>query len=52
MKKETQIFTCVFVLNENNILLGFKKQGFLQGKWNGFGGKIEMGETIYDAASR
>ena len=29
-----------------------KKRGFGAGRWNGFGGKIEVGETIEDAARR
>ena len=34
------------------ILLGMKKRGFGAGKWNGFGGKVEKGERIVDAAKR
>lgn len=34
------------------VLLGLKKQGFGAGKWGGFGGKIEVGETIAGAAVR
>lgn len=37
---------------ENRILLGMKKRGFGSGKFNGFGGKVEQGERIVDAASR
>ena len=44
--------TLVFLLRDTEILLGFKKRGFAQGKLNGFGGKIETGETIEDAAAR
>ena len=29
-----------------------KKRGFGAGRWNGFGGKVEPGETIEDAAKR
>jgi 8-oxo-dGTP diphosphatase len=36
----------------SEILLGYKKGGFGQGKITGFGGKIEPGETIYAAAIR
>ncbi|MFQ5796233.1 MAG: 8-oxo-dGTP diphosphatase [Candidatus Bipolaricaulia bacterium] len=32
--------------------MGFKKVGFGKGKYNGFGGKIEAGETIGAAAVR
>ncbi|KAI0220527.1 Nudix (Nucleoside diphosphate linked moiety X)-type motif 1, partial [Massospora cicadina] len=34
------------------ILLGYKKRGFGKGKWNGFGGKVQAGETIEAAALR
>ena len=34
------------------ILLGLKKAGFGAGKYNGFGGKVEAGETIESAAVR
>jgi len=29
-----------------------KKRGFGEGRWNGFGGKVEEGETIIEAAIR
>jgi 8-oxo-dGTP diphosphatase / 2-hydroxy-dATP diphosphatase len=29
-----------------------KKRGFGMGKWNGFGGKVDEGETIEEAAKR
>jgi 8-oxo-dGTP pyrophosphatase MutT (NUDIX family) len=32
--------------------MGFKKTGFGAGKYNGFGGKVEAGETIENAAIR
>jgi ADP-ribose pyrophosphatase YjhB (NUDIX family) len=34
------------------VLLGMKKRGFGVGKWNGFGGKIEDGESIDEGAKR
>ena len=34
------------------ILLGLKKRGFGEGRWNGFGGKVEAGEAIEAAARR
>jgi 8-oxo-dGTP pyrophosphatase MutT (NUDIX family) len=34
------------------VLLGLKKRGFGQGKYNGFGGKIADGEDARDAAVR
>jgi 8-oxo-dGTP diphosphatase len=47
--------TLVFLVRGNpptQILLGMKKKGFAQGKYNGFGGKIEASETIQAAAAR
>ena len=34
------------------ILLGYKKTGFGQGKWGGIGGKVESGEPVERAAAR
>lgn len=34
------------------ILLGMKKRGFGVNKWNGFGGKINEGESVEEAACR
>jgi mutator protein MutT len=47
--------TLVFLIKgepPDEILLGLKKAGFAQGKFNGFGGKVENGETIEKAAMR
>ncbi|RJQ20739.1 8-oxo-dGTP diphosphatase [Candidatus Woesearchaeota archaeon] len=44
--------TLCFLLKENEVLLGMKKKGFGEGKWNGFGGKVEQGESIEAAAVR
>ncbi|EIE91445.1 hypothetical protein G6F46_008928 [Rhizopus delemar] len=37
---------------ERKVLLGMKKRGFGVGKYNGFGGKVEKGETIEEGAKR
>ncbi len=34
------------------VLLGRKRRGMGYGKWNGFGGKIEAGETMRQCAAR
>jgi len=34
------------------VLLGLKKRGFGTGKLNGFGGKIQRGESLIEAATR
>lgn len=38
--------------DRQRVLLGLKKRGFGKGKLNGFGGKIEPGETVLAAALR
>jgi 8-oxo-dGTP pyrophosphatase MutT (NUDIX family) len=45
---------CLLVRGDppTEILLGLKKAGFGAGKYNGFGGKVEAGETIESAAVR
>ncbi|MDD2531885.1 MAG: 8-oxo-dGTP diphosphatase, partial [Candidatus ainarchaeum sp.] len=49
MKK---ILTLALAINGNKILLGMKKRGFGVNRWNGFGGKVEHGETITQGAKR
>lgn len=46
-----QMTLCI-VHEQERVLLGMKKQGLGVGKWNGFGGKVEPGESIEDAARR
>ena len=56
--KPSKQYTLVFILKDTpdktsrEILLGLKKRGFGTGKWNGFGGKLEPGETVVAAAVR
>ncbi len=38
--------TIAFALKGKKVLLGMKKRGFGEGKWNGSGGKAEKGEKI------
>lgn len=40
------------VREDGKILLGRKRRGMGYGKWNGFGGKIEGGETMRECAAR
>lgn|SRR3989338_8584138 len=49
MKK---ILTLCIPIKNNKVLLGMKKRGFGSGRWNGFGGKKEEGETIEQATFR
>jgi 8-oxo-dGTP pyrophosphatase MutT (NUDIX family) len=39
-------------LSRRQVLLGYKKRGFGVGKYNGFGGKVEHGESIVASAQR
>lgn len=49
MKK---ILTLCIIHQYPKVLLGLKKRGFGEGRWNGFGGKVEEGETIEKAVAR
>lgn len=40
------------IRSDGRILLGRKRRGMGFGKWNGFGGKIEEGETMRQCAAR
>ncbi|MDX9855470.1 MAG: 8-oxo-dGTP diphosphatase [Parcubacteria group bacterium] len=42
----------ILIYDDKKILLGMKKRGFDEGKWNGFGGKPRENETIKKAAVR
>ncbi|KAI0766242.1 NUDIX hydrolase domain-like protein [Irpex lacteus] len=45
-------YTNAFIRQNGKILLGYKKRGFGVGLYNGFGGKVEPGETAAQAAVR
>ncbi|MDD5043273.1 MAG: 8-oxo-dGTP diphosphatase [Patescibacteria group bacterium] len=47
-----KILTLSIIYKNNKILLGMKKRGFGEGRWNGFGGKVEDKEDIKEAARR
>eukprot|EP00088_Acartia_fossae_P010736 TRINITY_DN15376_c0_g1_i1.p1 TRINITY_DN15376_c0_g1~~TRINITY_DN15376_c0_g1_i1.p1 ORF type:complete len:180 (+),score=49.91 TRINITY_DN15376_c0_g1_i1:95-634(+) len=51
-KTRNKVVTLTFLRRDGKILLGMKKRGLGQGKWNGFGGKVEAGETVTQAAAR
>ena len=50
--KMKKILTLAMLVRDGRILLGLKKRGFGKGLWNGFGGKVEAGESIQQAAMR
>lgn len=47
-----KILTLCLAIKNQEVLLGMKKRGFGAGRWNGFGGKLEPGETIVAGARR
>lgn len=52
MTTTAHLRTLVFIMDAERILLGRKKRGFGAGKWNGFGGKLQAGESLPVAAQR
>lgn len=51
-QRPRKVVTLVIVHEGRRVLLGMKKDGFGGGWWNGFGGKVEEGETVEEAALR
>jgi len=49
---QRRFYTNAFIINGDKLLLGMKKRGFGVGLYNGFGGKVDPGETIAQAAAR
>ena len=47
-----RVLTLILIHQHPRILLGMKKRGFGAGRWNGFGGKLNNGENIEEAARR
>lgn len=54
MRKEKVLHnaTACFLIKKNKILLGLKTQKIGKGCWNGYGGGIEDGESVIEAAIR
>lgn len=44
--------TICYCVRDGRVLLGMKKVRFGKGKWNGYGGKVDPGETNEEAAAR
>lgn len=44
--------TLGYLVKGNRVLLAMKKRGFGEGKWNGVGGKLQVGEIIEQALVR
>ncbi len=52
MERPKNQATLCIPLNGDRILLGMKKRGFGMGKYNSFGGKVNLGETVEEATLR
>jgi len=53
MAKEFKLMTEALIIRDGRVLLGRrKKDGFGHGKWLGFGGKVEPGESIEEGMKR
>ena len=44
--------TLCLIYEHSRILLAMKKRGFGAGRWNGYGGKVQEGESVEEAAKR
>jgi 8-oxo-dGTP pyrophosphatase MutT (NUDIX family) len=51
-KDDLRKVTLTVITRNNKILLGMKKRGFGQGKYNGFGGKPQDNEELMDCVCR
>ncbi len=51
-RQNMRTYTLAIIFNEKKILLGKKKRGFGKGLYNGFGGKLEDGETLLEGVER
>ncbi len=49
---EERHLTLAVIEREGKLLLGLKKRGYAEGVWNGYGGKVEKGESVEDAMAR
>lgn len=51
-ESKRRVVTLCMIHQHPKILLGIKKRGFGTGLWNGFGGKLEEGESLVQALER
>lgn len=47
-----KILTLAYLVTPQSVCLALKKRGFGEGNWNGYGGKVEEGESIEAATVR
>lgn len=47
-----RVLTLCIIHQHPRVLLGMKKRGFGVGRWNGFGGKVQEGESIEESIKR
>jgi 8-oxo-dGTP diphosphatase/2-hydroxy-dATP diphosphatase len=41
-----KVLTLAFISKGEDLLLGMKKRGLGEGRWNGFGGKVHSGKKV------
>jgi 8-oxo-dGTP pyrophosphatase MutT (NUDIX family) len=51
-REPKKLYTLAIPHDSHRVLLGMKKIGFGEGRWNGFGGSVNLGETVVEAAVR
>ena len=47
-----QVTTLALIERGDEVLLAMKKRGFGEGWWNGYGGKVQEGESVDEAMCR
>lgn len=52
MKKEKLLTNLCLIVDDGRILLGKKKRGIGAGRYNGYGGKVDAGETVEESLLR
>lgn len=52
IRSRLPVATLCYLLRGDSVCLGAKLRGLGAGRWNGFGGKVEAGETVREAARR
>ncbi|EPS94913.1 hypothetical protein FOMPIDRAFT_149691 [Fomitopsis schrenkii] len=50
--QKAKLYTNAFIRRDGRLLLGYKKRGLGKDMYNGFGGKVDPGETPAEAAVR
>lgn len=52
LEQKMQNAVLCLLVRRGEVCLAMKKRGFGMGKWNGYGGKVQDGESLREAAAR